>query len=67
MASEKHDDGSHAPVPGNEEVSKSEQEVVVSADLNSLPSGYFTSTFFLGTMIASGLAIAGVSSTKKLA
>lgn len=64
MASEQHNDASQAPVikiPTGQEVSQYEQEAVISADLNSLPPGYFTSTFFLGTMVASGLAIAGVS------
>lgn len=64
MASEKHNDASQDVVigiPTVQEVSKDKQEVVISADLNSLGPGYFTSTFFLGTMVASGLAIAGVS------
>lgn len=32
-----------------------------SADRGAMPPGYFTSPFFLGTMVASGFAIAGVS------
>lgn len=38
----------------------SDEEIVLSHDTSSLPPGYFTSTYFLGTMVASGLAIAGV-------
>lgn len=64
MASNKDNGSSEDPVIGiqtGQEVSKETPEVVISADLSSLPPGYFTSTFFLGTMVASGLAIAGVS------
>ena len=42
-----------------DETSSSENPVF-SADMDSLPPGYFTSPFFLGTMVASGLAIGGV-------
>jgi len=63
IISEKPGDVSHGPAVENPAVGKflgSEEEVVLSADLHSLPKGYFTSTFFLGTMAASGFAIAGV-------
>lgn len=36
------------------------ENAIFGADMDSLPPGYFTSAFFLGTMIASGLAIGGV-------
>lgn len=35
-------------------------QLVYSADMDTLPPGYFTSPFFLGTMVASGFAIGGV-------
>lgn len=37
------------------------EHAILSTDRDSLPRGYFTSPFFLGTMVASGFAIAGVS------
>lgn len=62
--SEKPGDASHdmdiVEDPAVEKFSKSDEDIVMHADASSLPPGYFTSTFFLGTMAASGFAIAGV-------
>lgn len=37
------------------------EHAILGADGDSMPPGYFTSPSFLGTMVASGFAIAGVS------
>lgn len=37
------------------------EHATLGADRDSMPPGYFTSPSFLGTMVASGFAIAGVS------
>lgn len=58
-ASEKDSRDSTIENPAAQMVSESE-DAVLSADMDSLPPGYFTSTFFLGTMLASGLAKAAV-------
>lgn len=62
--SEKHGpDVNHSPAtesPSGENLSESVGEIVFNANAQSLPLGYFTSAYFLGTMAASGFAIAGV-------
>lgn len=63
VAARDNGDSSHTPSfegKGTEE-SSSSVNALVSADMASLPLGYFTSAFFLGTMVASGLALSGVS------
>lgn len=64
ITSEKNANGVHSPAgesPVAEKFSESENDdVVLSANLDTLPKGYFTSASFLGTMAASGFAIAGV-------
>lgn len=55
-------DGPHALNEKMEDVEESStfEQLVYSADMDTLPPGYFTSPFFLGTMVASGFAIGGV-------
>ncbi|KFZ00452.1 hypothetical protein V498_00076 [Pseudogymnoascus sp. VKM F-4517 (FW-2822)] len=61
MASEKPGDIGHGSAVESTVVDmfSSDEEVVLSHNTSSLPPGYFTSTYFLGTMAASGFAIAG--------
>lgn len=62
MASEKPGDIGHGSAVESMVVDmfSSDEEIVLSHNTSSLPPGYFTSTYFLGTMTASGFAIAGV-------
>ena len=56
VSTTEHEKGDHSPV-----VQQVGAEVSFDIDAHDLPKGYFRSPSFLGTMLAVGLAFAGVS------
>jgi len=70
MATNSSSDGEHAGPTTEHDHEKEGQSPIVQQvdaastsdiDADNLPKGYFTRPYFLGTMVAAGLALAGVS------
>jgi hypothetical protein len=51
-----HEKEGHSPI-----VQQVDAASTSDIDADDLPKGYFTTPYFLGTMVAAGLALAGVS------